>query len=144
MGQNNRNQLGLIGEKEILFPKEVPGLRNITKMEMGAKFVVALDNMGKVLTWGQYKANDKSYFQKPTPVLNLPYVLDISANNKYAYASTSDNTVLRWSSDIKNHETFEIKANYEELNVNGEKVSPKANFLLFFKVEVCKNYFLLL
>jgi alpha-tubulin suppressor-like RCC1 family protein len=120
-GQNNRNQLGLIGEKEILFPKEVPGLRNITKMEMGAKFVVALDNMGKVLTWGQYKPNDKSYFQKPTPVSNLPYVLDISANNKYAYAATSDNTVLRWSSDIKNHETFEIKANYEELNGNGEK-----------------------
>jgi alpha-tubulin suppressor-like RCC1 family protein len=120
-GQNNRNQLGFIGEKEILFPKEVTGLKNIVKFAGGAKFVVALDNMGKIYSWGQYKQTDKTYHEKPHFVDGFPYLLDISANNKYGYGVTSDNKIIRWSSDLKNYETFEIKANYEESVENGEK-----------------------
>lgn len=120
-GQNNRNQLGFIGEKEILFPKEITGLKDIIKIATGPKFVVALDNMGKVYTWGQYKANDKSYQEKPHLLEHMPYILDISANNKYGYGVSSDDTIIRWSSDLKNHETFEIKENYQEISENGEK-----------------------
>ncbi len=120
-GQNNRNQLGFIGEKEILFPKEITGLKNITKIATGPKFVVALDNLGKVYTWGQYKANDKVYFEKPHQIEGLPYILDISANQKYGYAVAGEYKILRWSSDVNNQETFEIKEKYEELNENGEK-----------------------
>ncbi len=120
-GQNNRNQLGFIGEKEVLFPKEITGLKNIIKIATGAKFVVALDNMGKIFTWGQYKPNDKIYHEKPKQLEGLPYIMDVSANHKYGYGVTSDNKILRWSSDLKNFETFEIKANYEELSVNNEK-----------------------
>jgi len=120
-GQNNRNQLGFIGEKEVLFPKEITGLKNITKIATGAKFVVALDNMGKIFTWGQYKPNDKTYHEKPKQLEGLPYIMDVSANHKYGYGVTSDNKILRWSSDLKNFETFEIKANYEDLGANDEK-----------------------
>lgn len=120
-GQNNRNQLGFIAEKEVLFPKEITGLKNIIKIGCGPKFVIALDNMGKVFTWGQYKPSDKTYFEKPHSVPGLPYILDISANHKYGYAITSEQKIVRWSTDIKNHETFEIKANYEESTPIGEK-----------------------
>lgn len=120
-GQNNRNQLGFIGEKEVLFPKEITGLKNIIKIATGSKFVVALDTLGKVHTWGQYKANDKTYFEKPHQIEGLPYILDISANHKYGYGVSGDYEILRWSSDVKNHETFEIKENYEESPEIGEK-----------------------
>ncbi|MBN2897410.1 MAG: hypothetical protein JXO44_01450, partial [Clostridia bacterium] len=120
-GQNNRNQLGFIGEKEVLFPKEVPGLKNIIKIATGPKFVVALDNMGKVFTWGQYKPNDTLYHEKPYQMPDMPYILDIDANAKYGYGVTNEDKIIRWSSDLKNYETFEIKANYEELNENAEK-----------------------
>lgn len=120
-GHNNRNQLGFIGEKEVLFPKEVTGLKNIIKFAAGAKFVVALDDMGKLFSWGQYKSNDKTYHEKPYQIEGWPYILDISANHKYGYAVTSDNKIIRWSSDLQNYETFEIKANYEESVENGEK-----------------------
>lgn len=120
-GQNNRNQLGFIGEKEVLFPKEITGLKNIIKIAMGAKFVVALDNLGKLYTWGQYKATDKSYFEKPHQIEGLPYILDVSANHKYGYGVSGDYNIVRWSSDVNNHETFEIKENYQETTEIGEK-----------------------
>ena len=95
--------------------------KNIIKIAMGQKFVVALDNMGKVYTWGQYKANDTSYHEKPYQMSDMPYILDVDANAKYGYGVTNENKIIRWSSDLKNQETFEIKANYEELDENAEK-----------------------
>lgn len=109
-GINNKGQLGIIGEKEVLFPKEVLNVKALAKIEAsnGGNFVVAVDEIGSVFTWGQYNSMNETFHEKPFSVPGLKYIKDISASSSEAYVINEKDDVFKWDHEITNREQLNL------------------------------------
>lgn len=107
-GQNNKYQLGIQGEREILFPEEMLLLRGIVELKTKGNFVIAMDGVGEVYTWGQYSTLDENPFETPTKLKGLKYVKDIAATTSNGYALTNEDKVVRWSSQLNRLDALEM------------------------------------
>lgn len=99
-GSNLYGQLGLIGETEVLFPKELPKLKNVVKVAAKGQFVLALTDIGEVYTWGRYDEHLDEYYPEPVAAEGLKYIKDIAASETQAYVLTEKEEVLTWGSRI--------------------------------------------
>lgn len=106
-GSNKNSQLGFEGEKEVLFPVEVPGLKDIVKIVTHQNCSMALDERGNVYAWGQFSPLDQDYAIKPYLSEELKYVKDIALSSKYGYALMEDGTVYEFGSRFENLKKLE-------------------------------------
>jgi len=113
-GCNRRNELGVIGEKEILFPEEILSLKKIVKVVSINRFALALDEIGQVYGWGQFIGTDHDYNMKPTMIEGLKYVKDIAATDHRGYILTEDDRILVIRGDYENLEVLEIDTGEKE------------------------------
>lgn len=108
-GQNNRHQLAIPASREVLFPGEILGVKGITDICVNGNFVVALDGIGEVYTWGQYSNLDDNSYEKPMKLENLKYVKDIAATSTHGYALTDKDEVVRWSTHVNRRDAIQIE-----------------------------------
>jgi alpha-tubulin suppressor-like RCC1 family protein len=99
-GHNNYGQLGIQGDSVVLFAKEIPELKNIVKAVAFESFVVAINDVGEVYTWGRYSNKEGETYYKPQRVAQLKYVKDIACSPSRGYALLEDGKVARWSGNI--------------------------------------------
>lgn len=108
-GLNRMHQLGFEGEREVLFPMELTGLKDIEKIVCSQDFSIALDQMGNIYTWGQYTTIDTDYAVVPMKCEELKYVKDIAASTNYGYALMGNGEVFEFSSKFTNMHQLEVK-----------------------------------
>lgn len=111
VGLNRNHQLGFDGGTEILFPTEVPNLKEIVKVTCSDSFSLALDGMGNVYTWGQYSGLDIDYAHKPLKSDKLKYIKDIAVTKNHGYALTEQGEVFEFSSKFKKMRKLEVYTN---------------------------------
>ena len=99
-GINKRNQLGVVGEKEVLFPEEILQLKSIVKIVSCADFSVALDEIGQVYAWGQFDSLENDYPVKPEIIHGVKYAKDIAATSAHGYILTQDDKILEFGTDL--------------------------------------------
>lgn len=99
-GSNLYGQLGIIGETEVLFPKEIPKLKNVIKLSAKGQFALALTDIGEVYTWGRYDEQEEEYYPAPVVIEGLKYVKDIATSYSRAYVLTDKDEVETWGSHI--------------------------------------------
>ncbi len=100
-GHNNFYQLGMVAENAVMFPKEIPDLKNIVKAVAYDSFVVVMSDIGEVYTWGRYSTKDGETYMKPQKINGLKYVKDIACSASRGYALCEDGKVARWSGNIE-------------------------------------------
>lgn len=99
-GHNQHGQLGIAAESTVLFPKEIPDLKNIVKAVAYESFTVAMSDIGEVYTWGRYAAKDGETHYKPVKIQGLKYVKDISCSSTKGYALLEDGKVVFWGANL--------------------------------------------
>lgn len=99
-GSNLYGQLGIVGVTEVLFPKEITKLTNVTKIVAKGQFVLALTDIGEVYTWGRYDSQEEEYYPEPLVADQIKYVKDIAATTSQAYILTEHEDVLTWGAQI--------------------------------------------
>ncbi|WP_338537332.1 RCC1 domain-containing protein [Helicovermis profundi] len=114
-GRNTSNQLGIVGEKEIVFPIENMNLKNIVYISSVGDFAVALDNIGKVYSWGRYKHSDEDYNQKPSLIDGVKYTKSISTTVDSVFIINEKNNVYTWSSVLEKRDKLELIIEDDEL-----------------------------
>ena len=107
-GSNKNSQLGFEGEREALFPKEIPGLKDIVKIATHQNYTVALDERGNVFSWGQFFSMDLDYEILPFKSNELKYVQDIAVSNRYGYALMEDGIVYEFGSKFSSMRKLEF------------------------------------
>ena len=112
-GINKNHQIGFDGEKEVLFPFEIPGLRDIEKISCSNDFVVVLDKVGTMYTWGQYSPVDNDYSIRPFECDQLKYVKDIATSQNEGYALDENDDVYQFSTKFQDLIKIEVIANNE-------------------------------
>jgi len=110
-GMNSKNQLGILGESELLFAEELLDLKGVVELSSNGNFVVALDDIGQVYTWGHYAGVDDDYPMKPMRVGDLKYIKSVAATTESGYAVTDKGDVLRWD---RNYNKIENVLFFEE------------------------------
>lgn len=118
-GSNLYGQLGLVGETEVLFPKEIPKMKNVIKAVAKGQFVLALTDIGEVYTWGRYDEHEDEFYPVPVPMDGLKYIKDIAASYTRAYALTEKDEILTWGAHI------DIRAPLEEYEAVVSKKEEK-------------------
>lgn len=106
-GHNNAGQLGMQSETDVLFPKEIPGLKGIVKVAAHDSFVIAMTDIGEVYTWGRYSSKESDIHYTPQKIHSLKYVTDIAASNGRGYALTQNGQIMRWNGNIDQLEIVE-------------------------------------
>ena len=101
-GSNRNYQLGFEGEKEVLFPREVPGLKDIEKLVTYNGYSLALDERGNIYAWGQFSPVDQDFSVVPYMSEELKYVKDIAVASKFGFALMEDGTVYEFGSKFSN------------------------------------------
>lgn len=99
-GSNLYGQLGLIGETEVMFPKELPKLKNVVKVAAKGQFALALTDIGEVYTWGRYDEQIDEFYSEPIAAEGLKYIKDITASYTQAYVLTEKDEILTWGARI--------------------------------------------
>ena len=112
-GKNSSNQLGIDGERELVFPKENLNLKKIVTVESKGDFAVAVDEVGRVYTWGRYRHTDREFENKPTLIEGLKYIKSICTSLDKAYVVDEKDCVYAWSSIINDKEKLELKIEEE-------------------------------
>jgi alpha-tubulin suppressor-like RCC1 family protein len=115
VGLNKGCQLGYEGEKMVLFPQEISGLKDIDKVVTCGDFVLALDQTGNVYSWGQFSPADNDYSLSPYISDELKYVKDIAATVNHGYALLEDGTVYEFSSKFSSLRKLDF-AKVKEIN----------------------------
>lgn len=110
-GLNSNQQMGYDGEKEVLFPKEIIGLKDIEKICCSNDFSLVLDKMGNMYTWGQYSPVDYDYATTPFLCDSLKYVKDIAVTDTHGYALTEEGEVYKFSTKFQNMYKLEVTYN---------------------------------
>ncbi len=118
-GSNLYGQLGIIGETEVLFPKEIPKLNRIIKLAAKGQFILALSDIGEVFTWGRYNEHEDEYIPVPVAIDGLKYVKDIAAGYTQAYVLTEKDEVLTWGAQIDMRVPLD---EYSVLMMKGEEI----------------------
>lgn len=110
-GQNNKSQLAISGEKEILFPEEVLTVKGAVKVEASncGNFVLVMDEIGGIYTWGQYNTLNEEFHEKPFKVPGVKYIKDLSATSYEAYIINEKDDVFKWDSDISKLHQVKLK-----------------------------------
>jgi len=112
-GLNKNSQLGFEGEKESLFPIEIPGLKDIVKIVASNDFAIALDQFGNIFSWGQYTPVDNDYSVVPFMCDQLKYIKDIAASQNEGYALDEHGVVYKFSSKFHNLHKVEVAGKRE-------------------------------
>ncbi len=112
-GLNKNHQIGFDGEKEVLFPKEINGLKDIEKIVCSNDFSLVLDQTGNIYTWGQYSPVDNEYSMIPVMCDELKYVKDIAVTSNFGYALTENDEIYEFSTKFTNMHKLEVLA-YED------------------------------
>ncbi len=99
-GMNSKNQLGILGESELLFAETILDVKAIVELKSKGNFVVALDDIGQVYTWGHYSGVDDDYPMKPVRIGEFKYIKSVSATTDAGYAIDDKGDVLRWGRNI--------------------------------------------
>ncbi len=107
-GVNSGHQLGFEGEKEVLFPVEITGLKDIEKVVCSHDFTLALDVVGNMYSWGQYSPVDVDYAKKPFICDSLKYVKDIAVTANHAYALTENDEIYEFGSKFSDMRKIEV------------------------------------
>lgn len=110
-GLNNKSQLAIPAEKEILFPEEILTVKGASKVEAsnGGSFAIVMDEIGSVYTWGQYNSLSEKFHEKPFKVPGVKYIKDLSSSSTEAYIISEKDDVFRWGSEITNADQLELK-----------------------------------
>lgn len=106
-GQNNVGQLGIASESLVLFPKEIPELKNIVKAVAYDSFTVAMSDIGEVFTWGRYSSKEGEVYYKPTKIQGIKYVKDIACSSTRGFALLEDGRIASWSGNLDASECLE-------------------------------------
>lgn len=117
VGINKNCQLGYEGEKVVLFPQEIAGLKDIEKVVSCGEFALALDKVGNVYSWGQFSPSNNDYSLQPFVSDELKYVKDIAATTTNGYALLEDGTVYEFGSKFSQFRKLDFalkKEEYEE------------------------------
>lgn len=123
-GSNLYGQLGIIGSTEVLFPNDIPKLKNVIKVITKGQFVLALTDIGEVYTWGRYDEHEDEYYPVPVVIDGLKYVKDIAASYSRAYVLTDQDEILTWGSQID----MRVPLNeYMGMKPNEDDQEPKQN-----------------
>jgi alpha-tubulin suppressor-like RCC1 family protein len=116
-GSNKNYQLGFEGEKEVLFPREVAGLKDIEKLVTYNGFSLALDERGNVYAWGQFSLAEQDFSVTPYISEELKFVKDIAVAFKFGFALMEDGTVYEFGSKFSNLRKLEYgirQVDYED------------------------------
>jgi alpha-tubulin suppressor-like RCC1 family protein len=116
VGMNSKAQLGYEGEKIVLFPQEIPGLKDIDKIVAQGDFVIALDQMGNIYSWGQYSPVDNDYSVTPMVCDQLKYVKDIAATQTKGYAILEDGSIYEFNAKYRNLRKLDYAESKEHEN----------------------------
>lgn len=106
-GYNSYGQLGLSEAKEVeMTPKQIDGLKGITKISAGKQHTLALKSDGTVWAWGYNyygQLGDESNTRRNTPVQvkDLSGVKDIEAGSFFSTVLKDDGTVWGWGYNYK-------------------------------------------
>ncbi len=101
-GLNKNSQLGFDGEKEVLFPTEIPELREVKKVVCGNDFVIVLDLMGNVYSWGMFTPVNLKYSTTPLKSETYKYIKDIATTASKGYVLTKDDTIFEFGTSFEN------------------------------------------
>lgn len=107
-GSNKTNQLGFEGEKEILFPQEIPNLKDINKIVTCGDFSVALDLTGNVYSWGQFTPISTKYSLVPFLSEELKYIKDIAATATLGYALAENDEIFEFQSYFEDMKKLQV------------------------------------
>ncbi|MCH4890733.1 hypothetical protein EZV73_24350 [Acidaminobacter sp. JC074] len=107
-GTNRAHQLGFEGEAEVLFPREVPGLKDIVKVVCSNDFTLVLDQVGNMYSWGQYSPVDAEYALTPYLCDDLKYIKDIAVSANQGFALTEDDQIYEFGSKFSNIRKIEV------------------------------------
>ncbi|MBN2795368.1 MAG: hypothetical protein JXR88_08195 [Clostridia bacterium] len=97
VGNNKNHQLGYDGEKTILFPQEISGLKDIKKIVTSGDHTLALDETGNVYSWGQFSPVNDDFAIKPEKSDELKYIKDIAVTLNKGYVLTDEGEVYEFS-----------------------------------------------
>lgn len=107
-GQNSNHQLGILAEKMVLFPTEIPGLKDIIKVVSCNEITVCLDHVGNVYTWGQFSPVNNDFSFTPYKSDKLKYIQDIAVTLNHGYALTEEGEVYTFAAQDTEFEKLEF------------------------------------
>nr|WP_243201582.1 MULTISPECIES: hypothetical protein [unclassified Fusibacter] len=109
-GHNNNGQLGMDSETDVMFAKEIPGLKSIVKVVASESFAVAMSDIGEVFTWGRYSSKEGETYYKPQKIEGLKYVKDIGVTTNRGFALLEDGSIVKWNGNIDFVEKVETRS----------------------------------
>lgn len=98
-GSNGHSQLGYGGQSEVLFPKEIPNLKNIVDLQTKSDFSIAIDEAGRGYKWGR-NSNDTKASEEPVQIKEPKYIQSIAAGYDKAYILSIEEKIFIWEVDL--------------------------------------------
>lgn len=110
-GINNKSQLGIVGEKEVLFPVEILEIKGIEYMTAsnGGNFVMAVDEIGSIYTWGQYSTIEETFHEKPYKIDGVKYVKSVAGTALEGFMISEKDELFKWNYHIDKREKLILK-----------------------------------
>ena len=101
-GKNKEGQLGLGHYRDVLLPKPILKLPNITQISCGSNFTVCVDHEGFIWSFGQNNhlgqlgTGNKVNFNVPQKLQNIPPVLSVACGYSHTLIITDDSNLWSW------------------------------------------------
>lgn len=119
-GYNAYGQLGMKGKSEVLFPEEVPKLKDIASISAKESLVVAITNIGKAYVWGNFGAPGTRPIYDPEEVPGIQYIKAVANSGKKCYLIDSNNILYSVSDTTGNYETQKVYENFKDYEEHHE------------------------
>ncbi len=99
VGDNKKSLLGTSYEESVLFPVEIRELKDIKKVVCSNTFIIALDYMGYVYTWGKFDIKSNRYSMEPAKINELTDVVDIACTINKGFALCNNGDIYEFTNN---------------------------------------------
>ena len=122
-GNNAYGQIGFRGKSEILFPQEVPKIKDVLTLRVKESLTLMISTTGRVAMWGNINGPGQKPIPEPFEIADITYAKAYTNNGKKCFVIDGAN-VLHIISDIsgrnERHQMYENFSEFIESNDSKE------------------------
>lgn len=113
-GNNAYNQLGMRGKSEMLFPQEVPKVKDVETLRVKESLTLMINTMGRVSVWGNINGPGQKPIPEPIDFPNITYAKAYTNNGKKCFIIDGANIMYIISDLTGKNERHEMYENFRE------------------------------
>ncbi|MDK2866474.1 MAG: hypothetical protein PWP38_789 [Clostridiales bacterium] len=113
-GNNAYGQLGMKGKSEVLFPTEIPKLKDIATVYARESLALAITTIGKGYVWGNFNAPGVRPIYEPEELAGIQYIKVACNTGKKCYVIDNKNEMFTISDTGGRYEKRKMYENFSE------------------------------